>query len=227
MGNKSSGLLKKEDRAFLYFMENSKGRLSIKFGPDKYTHNTKKFNDMLMLGLSYGLAFFSNLLKEKPINEREEYYDKIILTLGAVAHEAFPDVFEYKAKKIVDEETAIKLVEEGFTPSEETEQKVLKLKEELREQIKNSRKLSLTVDEHNQKLLKDLEDTFELYNQVLEYIMLIPKKLTNKNKLELKELDFKPFGILVNIMLKEIEGIKQHMDALYGELIESNNETDK
>ena len=85
MSSKSKGQLKKEDRAFLYFQENSKGLLSIKFGPDKYARDTAKFRDMLMLGLGYGLSFFSGLIKDKSILELpQERFMTMALHLSSV-----------------------------------------------------------------------------------------------------------------------------------------------
>lgn len=215
MSNKSKGQLKKEDRAFLYFQENSKGLLSIKFGPDKYARDTAKFRDMLMLGLGYGLSFFSGLIKDKSIFEREEFYEKTSLTLSAILQQSFPDVFEFREQKLLDEEQAIKRVEEGWKPSEETLEKIEEIKKVNEERLKKNRNITMSADEKADEILIQLEYAYQEYNKALDYMMTVQKKLTNKNKVEYSELDFDPFKIVQNLLINEIQKLTMQLAPYY------------
>lgn len=215
MSSKSKVQLRKEDRAYLYFQENSRGLLSIKFGPDKYARDTAKFRDMLMLGLGYGLSFFSDLIKDRTILEREEFYEKTSLTLSALLQQAFPDVFEYRAKKLLDEEEAIRRVEEGWKPSEETLEKIKEIKKANEERLKKNRNLTMSVDEKEDEILLQLEYAYQEYNKALDYMMTVQNKLTNKNKLEYSELDFDPFKIVQNLLINEIQKLTTKLEPYY------------
>lgn len=215
MSSKSKVQLKKEDRAYLYFQENSRGLLSIKFGPDKYARDTAKFRDMLMLGLGYGLSFFSELIKDRTILEREEFYEKTSLTLSALLQQAFPDVFEYREKKLLDEEEAIRRVEEGWKPSEETLEKIKEIKKVNEERLKKNRNLTMSVDEKEDEILLQLEYAYQEYNKALDYMMNARNKLTNKNKLEYSELDFDPFKIVQNLLINEIQKLTTKLEPYY------------
>lgn len=181
MGNKSKNQIPKEDRAFLHVRENAKGRLNIKFGPEKYSTNTEKFNQMLMTTLLYGLSFINTLTKDLPITEREMHYDSVQMTLSSVLSGAFPEVFEYKRKQMLMEEEAIERVQKGVPVEEETLNKINEVKESVMSRIKEDKeKLQKSIMKKISKAdeeLKEIELALKTFNKVTS-----GKPITEENK---------------------------------------------
>lgn len=181
MGNKSKNQIPKEDRAFLHVRENAKGRLNIKFGPEKYSTNTEKFNQMLMTTLLYGLSFINTLTKDLPITEREKHYDSVQMTLSSVLSGAFPEVFEYKRKQMLMEEEAIERVKKGVPVDEETLNKINEVKESVMSRIKeDEEKLQKSIMNKISKAdeeLKEIELALKTFNKVTS-----GKPITEENK---------------------------------------------
>lgn len=181
MGNKSKNQIPKEDRAFLHVRENAKGRLNIKFGPEKYSTNTEKFNQMLMTTLLYGLSFINTLTKDLPITEREMHYDSVQMTLSSVLSGAFPEVFEYKRKQMLMEEEAIERVKKGVPVDEETLNKINEVKESVMSRIKeDEEKLQKSIMNKISKAdeeLKEIELALKTFNKVTS-----GKPITEENK---------------------------------------------
>lgn len=181
MGNKSKNQIPKEDRAFLHVRENAKGRLNIKFGPEKYSTNTEKFNQMLMTTLLYGLSFINTLTKDLPITEREMHYDSVQTTLSSVLAGAFPEVFEYKRKQMLMEEEAIENVKKGVPVDEETLNKINEVKESVMSRIKeDEEKLQKSIMKKISKAdeeLKEIELALKTFTEVTS-----GKPITEENK---------------------------------------------
>lgn len=131
--------IKKRDRAYLYFRENKRGYLNIKFGPEKYGHDTEKFYEILMLGLLQSLNFLSNLTVDLALEDRERYYNIISNTVQSILFEAFPDVKDKIFADIEMENIVAEAVETGKTIPVEDEEafkaKIEETKEKLKEQF--------------------------------------------------------------------------------------------
>jgi len=205
--------IKKEDRAFLYFRENGLGNLNIKFGPEKYAHNTEKFYEILMYGLFKGISFLSNLTKKHPITQRREHYETISRSLTAVINESFPDVFEEIKKEIEMENETIKRVETGHQVSEEFQEKFDEAKEELKSRF--VKKEAMTVSETNQQLAKDLESQIELFKETQDAILL--KFYGTKDEDAIKEIDeeFSPAKVVFNLIESKLYDLSKQLEACY------------
>lgn len=131
--------IKKRDRAYLYFRENKRGYLNIKFGPEKYGHDTEKFYEILMLGLLQSLNFLSNLTVDLALEDRERYYNIISNTVQSILFEAFPDVKDKIFADIEMENIVAEAVETGKTIPVEDEEafkaRIEETKTKLKEQF--------------------------------------------------------------------------------------------
>ena len=198
--NKKTNKKKAEDRAFLYFRENSKGGLNIKFGPEKFTEDTGKFNEILMVGNLKCILFLSSLTVKEPLDTRMSQYENIKLAYHAILDEAFPDVFDEKKRIMGLEEMAIERAEAGDEISPEFEEKIQEAKKEIKKRVDEQQ--AKTINGDYNKLLEDMEDQIELFNSVAEKVM----KDFNPEKDE-KGIDYKL--ILINLIAEKSNKIQE------------------
>ncbi|NCB50128.1 MAG: hypothetical protein EOM53_05605 [Alphaproteobacteria bacterium] len=151
--------LKKDSQAFLYFRENSKGALNIKFGPEKFSTDTKKFTEILLTGNLHCMTFLSNLTKQEPLDFRTRQYENLKLNYHAILDQAFEDVYEEKKRIYQLEELAIERVEKGDTVSPEFEKKVSEAKEDIAK--RSNQKTFENKKEEEEKFRVELEKNIE------------------------------------------------------------------
>lgn len=160
----------KQDRAFLYFRENSRGYLNIKFGPDKYSSDTKKFYEVLMVGVLQSITFLANVGKDQlTFEEHKENYETIRQAFQAVLFEAFPEVKKKIDEELAIEEEVIKVTEEGkFVPVED-EEAFQKAIEETKTSLKG--KSSEVLKQKDLKLeIEKIKESLPVFEEILERI---------------------------------------------------------
>lgn len=202
---------KKEDRAFLYFRENAKGGLNIKFGPEKFTEDTEKFSQVLMIGNLKCMLFLSSLTLKEPLDTRVAQYENIKIAYHAILDEAFPDVFDEKKRIMGLEEIAIERAEAGDKISPEFEEKIEEAKKAIKKRVEEQQ--AKTIHGDYNKMLEDMEDQIELFNLIAEKVM----KDFNPEKDD-KGIDYKL--ILINLISEKSNKIQQE----YTKLKESESE---
>lgn len=200
MDNKN---IPKEDRAYLYFRENKQGKLNIKFGPEKYDQDTKKFTEILFTGMLYGAHMLSAFTKDLGVEVRKEQYENLALTFNSILNDTFPDIFELKKQELLYEEMAIEAVESGDKVSEETKEKIDELKASVQKRIvEKNLEQEIIKKENFEKELFKLEEELNKIEEELEllkdrdkedYIMWLLTQRKNDTikykELVLKELD--------------------------------------
>ncbi|NCU41870.1 MAG: hypothetical protein EOM19_04075 [Candidatus Moranbacteria bacterium] len=198
--------IKKEDRAFLYFRENAKGFLNVKFGPDQYATDTKKFVQILFAGNMSCITFLSNLTKEEPMETRMRQYENLKLNYHAVLDGAFEDVFEEKKKMLEEEITAIRRAEAGDPISPEFEEKIQEAKKEIKK--RSTQKTQEKTDIKKEEFKKNVENKIEH----LEKTMKTFKEENEENHDILEEKDFERneyIQTITNLISDEIEKLKK------------------
>ena len=194
--------IKKENRAFLYFRENGNGGLNIKFGPEQFTTDTKKFNEILMIGNLKCISFLSGLTAKENLEIRMAQYENIKLSFSAVFDQAFPDVFAEKKRIMLNEEEAFRKAEADEPLSESFLKEIEETKKKMREE--NQAKPKLVVTENNEKILKDIEDQVELFGKVYESVM------ENYNPKDVEEKDETGYKIiLIGLVESKIDELKR------------------
>jgi hypothetical protein len=111
----------KEDRAYLYIRENSRGGINIKFGPDKYSVDTDKLMDITFYGLYKVLALVTSFIPQEDIKARKDFYDSYARLFSSILNSILPDIAEIKEKEISYQEQAIKDVENKVSFTDELE----------------------------------------------------------------------------------------------------------
>lgn len=157
----------KEDRAFLYFRENGKGYLNIKFGPEKYTKDTQKFYEVLMVGVLQAVTFLSNVGSELSPEQREDNYETLRIGFQAILFEAFPDIKRKIDEELAIEEVVIKATEEGKlipVKDEETFQKAI---EETKEKHK-SQTSEVLKKENLEKQKEEIVEAIAVFKDIIE-----------------------------------------------------------
>ena len=162
--------LKKEDRAFLYFRENSRGLVNVRFGPDKYGKDTGRMSQVLVSGTLSCFSMFSLLTKNEPLDVRMAQHESIKMNYIAMLDTAFPDVFEEKKRITGLEEMAIERAEANDTLSKEYLEKVEEAKEKIKERTKNRNK-GKSVLENQKEFLERVEDQMEQMEKVEEFLI--------------------------------------------------------
>lgn len=192
----------KKDRAFLYFRENGKGYLNIKFGPDKYSHDTEKFYEILITGLLQSVTFLSNISKELPIEKRKENYETLRLAFQAILFEAFPDI-----KKIIEDEMEIdQMVEEAVESGEKIE---VPDEEIFKEQIKQAKE-KYKKDAVNPSNIEKLEEDYLKLNETRKFLEDLILRLHSGNYVKVKDKKYL-LGLLdgqrkeINLLIHETE----------------------
>lgn len=203
--------IKKKDRAFLYFRENNKGGLNIKFGPEQYTTDTKKFSEILMIGNLKCLAFLSGLTKDEDLEIRKAQYENIKISYQAIFDEVFPDVFE-ENKRILDlEETVIKRVEEGDSVSPEFEKKIEEAKKVIKE--RGTQKTPEQIEAQNEEFKKEVENKIQLLEETKKFfIKACPK--TEPEEDETQDDVYKQ--VIINFLNEELKKLTE----IYGQVEE-------
>jgi hypothetical protein len=198
----------KKELAYLYFRENNKGGLNIKFGPDIYSKDTEKFGEILLSGNLRCLDFLSILTKEEPMEVRMAQYENIRLSYNSLFDTAFPDVFEEKKRIMGLEEEAIRKMESG----EPHDPEFLKQVEAAKEKIKQrSTQIIADVSDNNKKFISDVEEQLEILTHTQEVF----RNQFNPEKDD-RNINYK---VLIDRMLEEkIDKLKE----LYGKSIEEN-----
>jgi hypothetical protein len=194
-----SNKIKKDDRAYLYFRENGKGGLNIKFGPDKYGEDTSKFSEILIMGNLKCVSFLSGLTIEEPLDTRMRQYENIKLTFSAIFDEAFPDVFQEKKRILGLEELAIERVESGDTVSPEFEKRVEEAKEEIKK--RTNQNFEDKKESKQEEFKKNIEDKIQLLKETKE-------RFLSKNHIDEEDLeneDRSMVEIIKNLISDEIE----------------------
>lgn len=158
--------IKKEDRAFLYYRQNSNGRLNMKFGPEKYHKDTSKFSEMLFSGTLYGVSFLASLSSELGEEFREKQYEDIGAIFNSILNDSFPDIYEKKKKELLMEEEAIEAVEKGKDIPEETLEKIQATKQKVKERIAEKQ----SIKDYNKKTIELMEDEKERIEKELKEI---------------------------------------------------------
>jgi hypothetical protein len=158
-----SNKLKKDDRAFLYFRENAKGALNIKFGPEKFSTDTQKFTEVLLTGNLHCMTFLSNLTKQEPMEFRMRQYDNMKLNYHAVLDQAFDDVFAEKKRIYELEELAIERVENGDAISPEFEEKIQEAKATIKE--RSTQKTPEKIEGQSERFKKEVEDRIQILEE--------------------------------------------------------------
>ncbi len=201
--------VKKEDRAFLYFRENSRGRLNIKFGPEKYTKDTEKLSHMLLTGAYYILTLMAQFAEGNEHIE-EEMYNYYTLAFSAIINEAFPKIFDKLRAEQLNEELAIQRVEEGHEISEETIEKIEQTKEKIKERFTHNQ--ATTINEHNLQLISELETVLSQHFEILKYFN---KTLDGLDYSEENEKKRGAYTLAYNIISDKITEIKNNLVILY------------
>lgn len=203
-----SNKIKKEDRGFLYFRENEKGGLNIKFGPDKYGHDTEKFSQILMIGVLKCIAFLSGLTSKEPLDIRMAQYENIKVSFSAIFDEAFPDVFEEKKRLLGLENLAIERAEAGDPLPQEYLDKIEKAKEQIKQRSTQRTPEKIEADQENFK--KDVEDKIQTLQETKEHFQeLHPEFEDDEN-----EKNFIAKQVINKLIDEEIKKLEE----LYGEI---------
>lgn len=175
--------VRKEERAYLYFRENNKGSLNIKFGPDKYTKDTSKFYEILIMGILQSVTFLSNMMADFDLEKRKENYDIISNAFQAILFEAFPDIKEEIFKEIELEEVVAEAVEKGEKIEVENEEEFLAKVEETKENLREKM--------YTPKPLIDVEELEKILIEINEaevaFEKLLNKVQGNRNYFNKKE----------------------------------------
>ena len=205
--------IKKEDQGFLYFRENSKGTMNVKFGPEKYATDTKKFSEILFMGNLNCMTFFSNLTIDEPMDFRISQYENLKLNYHAVLDQAFNDVFKEKKRIYELEELAIEKVNAGETVSPEFEEKIQEVKKEISNRstqvVRNSKDQLRKLTESLEKNMENLE----VAKKSLDYILGTDKVNLKRTERSLS------FDILNKFVNDELEKMRK----LYIELEEEKS----
>lgn len=168
----------KKDRAYLYFRENGRGYLNIKFGPEQYTNDTQKFYEILMVGVLQAVTFLSNVGENLTFEERQENYETLRLAFQAILFEAFPDI-----KKMMDDETAI---EELVDQAVESGEKILaEDEEEFQKQKSEAKKRYRQIIEEQyamplEEIKKEIIGSIEIFENIIERLQ--GKKYIKENQ---------------------------------------------
>jgi len=203
--------LKKDDRAFLYFRENAKGALNIKFGPEKYATDTKKFTEILLTGNLHCMTFLSNLTKEEPMEFRMRQYDNMKVNYHAILDQAFDDVFAEKKRIYELEELAIERAESGDPISPEFEEKIKEAKAKIKE--RGTQKTPEKIEAQNDKFKREVEDKIQTLEETKKRFGELHPEFESGEE---SEKDHIMKQVINNLIDDEIEKLK----TLYNEIEE-------
>lgn len=206
-----SDKLKKDDRAFLYFRENAKGALNIKFGPEKFATDTQKFTEILLTGNLHCMTFLSNLTREEPMEFRMRQYDNMKVNYHAVLDQAFDDVFAEKKRIYELEELAIERVESGDPISPEFEEKIQEAKNEIKK--RGTQKTPEEIQTKSEQFKKEVEDRIQTLEETKNHFGELHPELEPGEEVE---ENFIMKQVINNLIDDEIEKLKK----LYNEIEE-------
>jgi hypothetical protein len=205
-----SDKLKKDDRAFLYFRENAKGALNIKFGPEKFATDTQKFTEILLTGNLHCMTFLSNLTQQEPMEFRMKQYDNMKVNYHAVLDQAFEDVFAEKKRIYELEELAIERVESGDKVSQEFEEKIQEAKEEIKK--RGTQKTEEKTEAKQEEFKKEIEDKIQLLEETKKSFLLKHEETYE----DVEHADNDMATVILNLLNDEIEKLTK----LYGDVEE-------